>query len=180
MRSTLASGEDGSVDPSLDIGLLVLSEEDETSSGTPQSLVGGGGDDITELEWRALFTSSDKTRDMSHVGKEVSSLSIGNLPQSRVIPISGVGGSTTNEQSGLVEVGVGLELGVVDDTGRGVDSVWERLEVDGRSGNLLLGSVVTVSQVTSVRETETHDSVLGVDERSECGEAVVRIFPAYR
>jgi len=94
--STLASGEDGSVDPSLNIGLLVLSEEDETSSGTPQSLVGGGGDDVTELEWRALFTGSDETRDMSHVGKEVSPLSIGDLPQSSVIPISGVGGSTTN------------------------------------------------------------------------------------
>jgi hypothetical protein len=70
-------------------------------------------------------------------------------------------------------------LGVVDDTGRRVDSVWERLEVDGRSGNLLFGSVVTVSQVTSVRETETHDSVLGVDERSECGEAGISIVIAY-
>jgi hypothetical protein len=94
--STLTSREDGSVDPSLDIGLLVLSEEDETSSGTSQSLVGGGSDDITELERRALFTSSNKTRNMSHIGKEVSSLSIGNLPQSSVIPISGVSGSTTN------------------------------------------------------------------------------------
>lgn len=175
MGSTLASGEDGGVDSSLNVGLLVLPEEDETSSGTSQGLVGGGGDDITVLEWRALFTSGNKTGNVSHVGKKVSSLSIGNLPQSRVIPISGVGGSTTNEQSGLVEVGVGLELGVVDDTGGGVDSVWERLEVDGRSGNLLLGSVVTVSQVASVRETETHDSVLGVDERSEGGEAGISI-----
>jgi hypothetical protein len=96
VRSTLASGEDGGVDPSLDIGLLVLSEKDETSSGTPQSLVSGGSDDITELEWRALFTSSNKTRDMSHIGKEVSSLGIGDLSQSSVIPISGVSGSTTN------------------------------------------------------------------------------------
>jgi hypothetical protein len=168
--STLTSGEDGGIDPSLDIGLLVFPEKDETSSGTSQSLVGGGSNNITELEWRALFTSSDET---GNVGKEVSSLSIGDFPQSRVIPISGVGGSTTNDQSGLVEVGVGLELGVVDDTGRRVDSVGERLEVDGRSGNLLLGSVVTVSQVTSIGETETHDSVLGVDERSECGEAGV-------
>jgi len=94
--STLASGEDGGVDPGLDIGFFVLSEEDETGSGTSQGLVSGGGNDITELEWRALFTSSDKTRDVSHVRKEVSSLSIGDFPQSRVIPISGVGGSTTN------------------------------------------------------------------------------------
>lgn len=94
--TTLASWEDSSVDPGLDIGLLVFPEEDETGSGTPQGLVGGGGDDITELEWRALLTGSNETRDMGHVGKEVSSLSIGDLPQSSVIPISGVGGSTTN------------------------------------------------------------------------------------
>jgi hypothetical protein len=36
-----------------------------------------------------------------------------------------------------------------------------------------------VSQVTSVRETETHDSVLGVDERSECSEAMISIVIAY-
>jgi hypothetical protein len=94
--STLASGEDSGVDPGLDVGLLVLPEEDETSSGTSESLVGGGGNDITELERRALLTSGNETRDVSHIGKEVSSLSIGNLPQSRVVPVSGVGGTTTN------------------------------------------------------------------------------------
>jgi hypothetical protein len=171
VRSTLASGEDGSVDPSLDIGLLVFSKEDETSSGTPQSLVSGSGNDITELEWRALLTGGNETRDVGHVGKKVSSLSIGNLPQSRVVPVSGVGGTTTNEQSRLVKVGVGLELGVVNDTGGGVDSVWERLEVDGRCGDLLLGSVVTVSQVTTIGQTETHNSVLRVDQGGEGGEA---------
>jgi hypothetical protein len=169
--TTLASGEDGGVDPGLHVGLLVFSEEDETGSGTPQGLVGGGGDNVTVLERRVLLTGSNETRDVGHIGKEVGALGIGDLPQSCIVPITGVGGTTADQQSRLVEVGVGLELGVVDDTGRGVDSVWERLEVDGRSGNLLLGSVVTVSQVTSVGETETHNSVLGVDEGSERGEA---------
>jgi hypothetical protein len=151
--TTLASWEDGGVDPGLHVGLLILSEEDETGSGTPQSLVSGGGNNVTVFEWRVLFSSSNETRNMGHVGKEVSALSVGDLPQSCIVPITGVGGTTANEQSRLVEVGIGLELGVVDDTGRGVDSVRERLEVDGRSGDLLLGSVVTVSQVTSVGET---------------------------
>jgi hypothetical protein len=169
--STLASREDGSIDPGLHVRLLVLAEEDETSTGTTEGLVGGGGDDVAELEGARLLAGGDQTRDVGHVGKEVGALGVGDLAKPSVVPVTGVSGTTADEETGLEEVGVGLELRVVDDTGGRVDSVWERLEVDGRSGNLLLGSVVTVSQVTSVRETETHDSVLGVDERSECGEA---------
>jgi len=39
VRSTLASREDGIVDTLLNVGLLVLAEEDETSTGTTKSLV---------------------------------------------------------------------------------------------------------------------------------------------
>lgn len=173
--STLASWEDGSVDTSLEIGLLVLSEEDQTGSRTSEGLVGGGGDNVTVVERRALLTGSDETGNVSHVAQEVSALSIGDLSESSIVPISWVGGTTTDEQSWLVEVGVGLELWVVDDTGRWVDSVRERLEVDGRSGDLLLGGVVTVSQVSTIGETETHDSVLGLDERGEGGEAEISL-----
>lgn len=42
VRSTLASGEDGGVDSRLEVGLLVLSEKDETSSGTSKGLVAAG------------------------------------------------------------------------------------------------------------------------------------------
>jgi hypothetical protein len=202
VRSTLASGEDGGVDPGLNVGLLVLAEEDETSTGTTQGLVTGnvstglirilehlrgGGDNVAELEWRALLSSSDQTRDVGHVAHEVGTLSIGNLPETSIVPVTGVGGSTADEQSRLEEVGVGLELRVVDQTGFGVDTVWERLEVDGRGGDLLLGGVVTVGKVATccrvktmiygctiwltIGETETHDTVLRVDESSECGKA---------
>jgi len=169
--STLASGEDGGVDTSLNVGLLVLSEENETGSGTTEGLVGGGGNDITELEWRGLLTGGNETGDVGHVAQQVSALGIGDLAQPSVVPVTGVSRTSANEETGLVKVGVGLKLRVVDDTGGWVDSVWERLEVDGRSGDLLLGGVVAVSQVTSVGETETHDTVLGVDEGGERGEA---------
>jgi hypothetical protein len=129
--STLARWENSSVDSSLHIRLLVFPEEDETSSGTTKSLVGGGSDNVTEFEWAGLLAGSNKTRDVSHVTEKVCTLSIGNLPQSAVVPITGVGGTTTDDKSGLKEVGVGLELGVVDDTGLSVDSVGERLKVDG-------------------------------------------------
>lgn len=169
--STLASWEDGGVDSSLDVGLLVLSEENDTGSWASEGLVGGRGDNVTELEGRVLLASGDETGDVGHVAHEVGTLSVGNLSEPSVVPVSGVGGTTADDQSWLEQVGVGLELWVVDDTGGWVDSVRERLEVDRRSGDLLLGGVVTVGQVTTVWETETHDSVLGVDQSGEGGEA---------
>lgn len=165
--STLACGEDGSVDTGLEVLLLVLAEEDETGTRTTEGLVGGGGDNVTELEGRVLLGSGNETRDVGHVGHQVCTLAVGNLAETLVLPVTGVGGTTANHKSGLEEVGVGSELLVVDDTGLGVDTVWEGLEVDGRSSDLLLGGVVTVSKVTTVGETKTHDTVLGLDESSE-------------
>lgn len=169
MGSTLTGREDGLVDSLFHVRLLVFSEEDQTGSRTSESLVSSGGDHVTVLERRVLFTGSDQTGDVSHVAQEVRTVGVGNLSQSLVVPVSGVGGSTTNDQSGLVQASVGSELFIVDQTGSGGDSVRERLEVDGRSGNLLLGGVVAVSQVTTVRETQTHDSILRVDQGGESG-----------
>jgi hypothetical protein len=56
------------------------------------------------------------------------------------------------------------------------------LEVDGRGGDLLLGGVVAVRQVSSVGQTETHDSVLRLDHRGKGGEAgiISRVAPRVR
>jgi hypothetical protein len=169
--TTLAGREDGGVDPRLEVGLLVLSEEDETGTGTTEGLVGGGGDDVAVLERRALLTGRNETRDVSHVREEVRALGVCDLSETSVVPVAGVGRTAANDETGLEEVRVGLELRVVDDTSRGVDAVRERLEVDRRSGDLLLGGVVAVGEMTAVRETETHDTVLGVDQGGEGGEA---------
>ena len=112
--TSLTSGEDGLVDPLLNVGLLVLSEEDQTSSGSSQSLVGGGGDNVTEVERRAVLTGSDETGDVGHVAHEVRTVGIGDLPQPGVVPVSGVSRGTTDEESGLVQSGVGGQLLVVD------------------------------------------------------------------
>jgi hypothetical protein len=106
---------------------------------------------------------------VGHVGQEVGTLLVGNVTETLVVPVTGVGRGTADEQAGLEQVGVAGETLVVEDTGLGYYLVRERLEVDGRSGDLLLGGVVTVGEVTTVREAETHDTVLGVDERGERG-----------
>lgn len=163
MRSTLASGEDGGVDSRFEIGLLVLSEEDKTGSGTPQSLVAtrekqvapdqlhwssklgtlehgtgaeaqdvrGGGDYVAVLERRVLDFTSNETRDVSHIRQEVSTLLVGDASKGLVVPISGVGRCSADDETGLEEVGVGSEGFIVDQTGLLDDLVWKGLEVDG-------------------------------------------------
>lgn len=113
---------------------------------------------------------SDKTRDVSHIHHEVRTVDVGNLAKTLVVPITRVSRSTTDQNSGLEEESVLLEGVIVDEAGSGVDLVRKGLEVDRRSGDLLLGSVSSVGKVTSISETETHDTVLRLNEGSEGGE----------
>lgn len=166
MGSTLAGREDGGVDSGLEVGLLVLSEEDQTGSGSSKGLVAGkntrknrsslkkrrlyvdvkkdsrgGGHDVTVVERRALGLTSDETRDVGHVTEQVRALLVGDRPEGLVVPVSGVGGRTAHEQPGLEQVGVRGEGLHVDQTGLVLDLVRQRLEVDRRSGHLLLGGL---------------------------------------
>jgi len=151
VRSTLASREDGIVDALLNVRLLVLAEEDETSTGTTKCLVAvsdrgpvqlanfqkrllknsrGGADDIAVLERIILNLSSDETRDVGHVHHEVRTVEVSDLAKTLVVPVSRVSGGTTDQDPGLEEESVLLKGVVVDETGSGVDLVREGLEVD--------------------------------------------------
>jgi hypothetical protein len=83
-----------------------------------------------------------------------------------------------------------FEAFIIDVLGRGVESVRERLEVDGGSGDFLLcrldevialliwtqggvdrAYVEAVSKVASVGEAQTHNTVIGLNQGSICSEA---------
>lgn len=82
MWATLAGREDGIVDALLEVGLLILAEEDHTGTRTTEGLVAakeddcqfrywlmniagrslrGGADNVAMLEWVVLDLGSDKT-----------------------------------------------------------------------------------------------------------------------
>lgn len=110
------------------------------------------------------LTGRDQSRCMRHIAHEPSLLSIRNLSQVFVVPVSGIRRGTADDQAGLERLGLLLERGVVDEVGGGIKGVGKRLEVDGRGGDLLLGGVVTVGQMSSVGQTETHQTILGLDQ----------------
>ena len=107
----------------------------------PENYLRGGANYITELEGVVLDLSGDESRDVGHVAEEVGTLPVGDLPEATVVPVTRVSGSSTDEDSGLEELGVGVETLVVDQSGLEIDLVREGLEVDGRGGDLLLGGL---------------------------------------
>ena len=111
--STLQSREDGLIDTMLEVA-VVFAEEDKTSTGTTEGLVGSGGDDIGILERisglcvkvercskeervrlvflltltikPAYLLSSDKTRDVSHIHHHEGTVGISNRTDTGIVP----------------------------------------------------------------------------------------------
>lgn len=116
------------------------------------------------LERTSQFTSSDQTGCMSHIAHEPSLLIIGNLAQILVIPISWISRGTANDETWFEGLCRLFERGVVDQLGLGFESVREGLEIDGGCGDFLFGGVVAVSEVTTIWETESHKTVLRLNQ----------------
>ena len=169
--STLVTREDGEVDGALKVveGLLAglsigladtLAEEDHSTTGTTERLVGSGGDNVAVREGRLVDASGNETRDMSHVHHEVAADLVSDLAHAGVVDLTAVGGGTGNEDLGAVHQGILLELVVVDQASVEVDTVGEGLEVCGNGGDLPLGSLVAVGQMATVGQVKTHEPVV--------------------
>ena len=148
--TTLVTREDREVDGALEIvqsllaGLGVglaytLAEEDHGTAGSTERLVGSGGDNVAVLKGRLVDASSNKTRNVSHVHKEVAANLVGNLTHTGVVNLAAVGRGTGDKDLGAVHEGVLLELVVVDEAGVKVHAVGEGLEVCGNSGDPACG-----------------------------------------
>lgn len=167
--ASLDGGEDSLVDTALevltllDLGILVLAEEDQTSTGTTEGLVGGGGHNVAVLEGRFSLLASNKTGDVGHVSHEVGAVLVSNLTEASIVPLTGVSRGTADDDLGAEKLGVLLESVEIDETGGGIDLVGHGLEVDGGGRDLLLGGLVAVGQVATGGKVESHDAVLGLD-----------------
>jgi hypothetical protein len=140
MRSTLMAGKDGEVNrsfqvvqsllSSLRIGLSdALAEEDHSSSGATEGLVGGGGDDVGVWEGRWDHTGSDESRNMCHVDHQVAADLVTDLAELGVVEVSAVCRGTGDDDFGTVHESVLLQSLVVDETGLEGHTVWKRFEV---------------------------------------------------
>lgn len=106
------------------INVLLLAENDSTTS-TAHGLMCGSCDNICVLEWVGENLRGDKTGEMGHVDQEKSSYLVAYLTETWVVDVTWVGRCTSDDHLGHECASNVLEFIIVDDTGFGVDSVWE-------------------------------------------------------
>lgn len=108
---------------------------------------------------------------MSHITEQQGPAFVSNGSKSTIVPIPWVGTSTADNKLGAEVKGFLLKLIVVDISGRGADLVRETLEVNGGGRNLLTpGGIVAVGKVSTGREIEAHDTIVGVEQSCVGGE----------
>jgi hypothetical protein len=130
-----------------------------------------GGHDVTVLEGAQELSSGNQARSVSHIAHQESTLIVGDLPEVLIVPIARVCRGTANEQSRLKNFGGLFELRIINQVRRHVKAVRQRLEIDGRSCDFLLSRVVAVCQMSSIRKTETHETILRLNQGCQCGKA---------
>lgn len=124
MGSTLASREDSVINALLEVFriLEILPEEDETSTRTTESLVAAimlapnkeifkrgarcRGDDITVFEGVVQLLRSNETTGVCNICHEPGAFPCSGLLEVLVIPVTRVSRGTTNNQTGLEDLGL--------------------------------------------------------------------------
>ena len=139
--STLQGGEDGHVDAVLDVRhLLAVLEEDHACTGAPEGLVRGCGHDVAEGEGRRMLSGGHQAGDVGDVRHEEGTDLVSDLPELREVHHSRICGSSAQDHGRPEDQSRFAKLVEVNESRLRVDSVWQRLEVDGRGlGNLETG-----------------------------------------
>ena len=110
MGTTLVGREDGKIDSLF----VLLLEEDKSRAGATESLVGGGGYNIAELEGVVHDLGSNKTRNVGHITKKNSLVGVSNSAETSVVPFTRVSGATTNDELGMVKSSIARELLIIN------------------------------------------------------------------
>lgn len=151
--TALVAGEDGGVDGVLEVvkglvaflvdGAETLAVEDHGAAGATEGFVGGGGNNVGVVEGGGDDVGGDETGNVRHVGEEVGVVLLCDLGKGWVVDQAGVGGCSSNNDFGAVEVSKTGKLFIIDKTGGWVEAVWEGFKVCGNLGNLLGWGLVT-------------------------------------
>ena len=127
-RTALCTGENRLVDLLREL----LAAEDQTASGTSESLVSGGGDEFAVGYGVGMNARGNKTRDVRHIDHQIGADSIGDLSELGEINDSGIGGRTRDDQLGLAFLGKLHDLVIVDSVCHAVNAVGYEVEVLAR------------------------------------------------
>ena len=142
-RAALGAGEDGGIDL---LGQILLAE-DHAAPGTPEGLVGGGGDHVGVGDGGGVEPGGHQAGDVGHVHKEVSPHLVGDVGKGLEVDDPGIGGGAGDDHFGLVLPGQIPDLVVVDVT-LVIETVGDHMIVlAGEVHGGAVGEVAAVGQI---------------------------------
>mmetsp|Transcript_46919 Transcript_46919/g.101990 ORF Transcript_46919/g.101990 Transcript_46919/m.101990 type:complete len:433 (-) Transcript_46919:82-1380(-) len=144
--------------------LYTLPVEDHGSTGAAQRLVGSGCHDVHVRKARWDHLACNQAGDMGHVAQQDSPDLVSNLPEFGVVNQARVSGRPADNQLGAIPHRKLLQLIVIDQTSIFIEPVGHRLEVLADHGDLLVGQLVPVAQVSAVGQIQRHNPVVNVQQ----------------
>mmetsp|Transcript_125308 Transcript_125308/g.176905 ORF Transcript_125308/g.176905 Transcript_125308/m.176905 type:complete len:304 (-) Transcript_125308:281-1192(-) len=159
--STLQCWEDCHIDALLDVwNLLRVLEEDHTGTRPSQGLVRSSRHHVTMFERTWVLTSGHQTTDVCDVSHQNGTHLVGNLSELGKVDDTWIRGGTAQDHGRSEDQGSFSQLIEVDQTCLRMDTIWQRLEVDAGGADLLLGSIVAMSQMSTRRQVQAHDTTV--------------------
>mmetsp|Transcript_39176 Transcript_39176/g.94131 ORF Transcript_39176/g.94131 Transcript_39176/m.94131 type:complete len:240 (+) Transcript_39176:1251-1970(+) len=101
---------------------------------------------------------------MGHVAQQDGPDLVRDLPELGVVNQARVSGRSADNQLGTIPHRKLLELIVIDQASVLIQPVWHGLEVLADHGDLLVGQLVPVTQMSAVGQVQRHDSVVHVQQ----------------
>lgn len=121
--------------------------------------MGGGGNEMTVLEWRAKQLARYEAGRVRNVGHNEGAYFIGYGADAGIIPIAAVGGGATDDELGLVLQRLAFHHIVVNEAGVFVDAVVDRVvKLAGKIDRRAVGKVATHAKI------EPEDGIAGVKD----------------
>ena len=128
----------------------VLAHKDDAAARSAQGLVSGGSHYVGIFHGVLEQTGRNHSGSMGHIHHKNGTHLVGNLPHPGVIPLAGVGGSSSDDELRLVLQSEPLHLIVIYQAGVLVQSVSHRLEQhSGHIHRRAVGKMAAVTQVES-------------------------------
>jgi len=143
-----------------------LLAEDDSRSGTSETLVSSGGDDVAEREGVSHLLSGNESADVSDIGHEIGTDAVSDCSEAGVFEVSGVATGATDEDVRSELGHSNFERVHVNQAGLRVDEVGPGFKVVGAGRNLLGFSLMTVGQVTTVGKRKTHQARARLEKAS--------------
>ncbi len=161
-RAALCAREHSRVD--FLVYVLVVAQ-DQAAPGTPQGLVGGGGNHIGIGHGRGMLPCCDQTCNVGHVHHQIRARRVGRLTELLEVNGPGIGGGARHNQLWLVLFGQ-LDERVI------VDLLRLLVQAVGNDVKIFSGNVhgAAMAQVSAMSQIHAHHGVARLDQREKRGQ----------